>query len=602
MRHFLFLSFSFLFYFSSSGQKSEHFIGGGNTNGVTVSSSNDAKLYEGVFSATGENTINGSGLEGKKMEVVRFLSQATFGGNPELTNYVAEIGIEKWIDEQFSTPANYLSPAIEEIYQTIFETHLAEGGDSIDFTIRPNWVHMDYAWWENTIKGKDLLRQRMAYALSQILVISAESNLASYGLALTTYYDILTRNAFGNYRDILDEVTHSPAMGIYLSHFNNPRSQPEFNIYPDENYAREIMQLFSIGLYELNQDGSPKLDSDGNRIPTYDNEDIKEFAKIFTGFGIGARTDTNEAEFGNSLYISDVTVPMKMYDAYHEPGEKHLLNGYTVPAGQTGEEDVANAIDHLFNHENVGPFLALRLIQHFVKSNPTPEYIADISAVFADNGSGVRGDMGAVLKAILLHEEARTCAWLNDASQGKLREPILRYTTVVRHFGGFSPYDDRFWNLSYSYRNDVDQHPLHSPTVFNFFGPGFSPNGEISDEGMLAPEFQIHDSRTGINYANWVYYWVEYEYLLACRSGDVPEDNDNVVGTDLTQLYEYSKDPDALLDQLDLFLCHGQLSERTRGIIKETIAEFPLTVSGLSSRIQLATYLILISPDYNIIK
>lgn len=586
----------------SAFNQEQQYIGGGNSQGIVVSSSSDAKLYDGVFTATGDNTINGAGLEAKQMEAVRFLSQATFGADPALTSYVADIGIEKWIDEQFALPANYLTPAINEIFQTTFETYLAEGGDSSDFATRPSWIHLDYAWWENTIKGEDLLRQRMAYALSEILVISAESNLAGYGEALGVYYDILIENAFGNYRDILDDVTRNVAMGTYLTHLRNAKTDTVDNTNPDENYAREIMQLFSIGLFELNADGSLQLDGDGNTIPTYDNEDIKEFAKIFTGFGIGGRIDTSEVTFYNSIYIAEVTLPMKMWDEWHEPGEKHLLNDYTIPDGQTGDADISDALDHLFNHQNVGPFISKRLIQHFVKSNPTPEYVGKISAIFADNGAGVRGDLKAVLKGILMHPEARSCEWMSDASQGKLREPILRYTAVARHFGGFSPYEDRFWNLSSNYKNDVDQHPLHSPTVFNFFSPGYSPNGEISDAGLVAPVFEIHNSRTGINYANWVYYWVEYEYLLSFRSSDVPEDNDNVISTNMSRLYEYAKDPDALLDQLDLFLCHGQLTERTRGIIKETLLEYPPTVAGLAERIQLASYLILISPDYNILK
>lgn len=583
-------------------QEKTFYLGGGNADGIAVSTSSDSRLYDGIPVASGQNTINGAGLVAKKMEAIRFLSQASFGATPELTDHVVDVGFEKWIDEQFAIQPNYLAPSIEEIFQTIFEIHLAEGGDSLDFPPRSSWVHLDYAWWDNTMKGKDLLRQRMAYALSEILVISAESNLSGYGLALAVYYDILIKHAFGNFRDILEDVTRSPAMGVYLSHLNNSKTDTINGSYPDENYAREIMQLFSIGLFELNQDGTFKLDGSGNTIPTYNNEDIKEFAKIFTGLGIGARRDTVAPVFYSSLYNADVTVPMKMYEDHHEPGEKHLLNGYVVSAGQTGDEDITNALDHLFNHENVGPFLAKRLIQHFVKSNPTPEYVAAISAVFADNGAGVRGDMGAVLKAILLHPEARSCEWINDSAQGKLREPILRYTSVARHFGGFSPYDDRYWNLSYNFMNDVDQHPLHAPTVFNFFGPAYSPNGDISDGGLVAPEFEIHNSRTSINYANWVYYWVEYEYLLACLSSDVPEENDNVTTTNLTELYEYAKDEDALLDRLDLVLCHGQLSERTRGIIKETISEYPVTVYGLTSRIQLATYLVLISPDYNILK
>ena len=596
------LVFSILFFQFGFSQEETKYLGAGNADGITVSTSSDHQAYDGVFSATGQKTIDGSGLVAKKMEAVRFLAQSTFGGNSLLTDYVTEIGIEKWIAEQYSITPNYLATSIQEIYNTILATHIAEGGDSSDFSIRPNSAHLDYAWWDNTIRGKDLLRQRMAYALSEIFVISVESDVGGYGLAVATYYDLLIKNAFGNYRDLLEDITRNPAMGVYLSHLNNAKTNPDYNTNPDENYAREVMQLFSIGLYELNQDGSLRLDEVGQYIPTYDNEDIKEFAKIFTGLGIGARSDTAEAAFWNSLYIADVTVPMKMYDEYHEPGEKHLLNGFVVPDGQTGDKDLADALDHLFNHKNVAPFMSKRLIQHFVKSNPTPAYVTFVANVFDNNGEGVRGDLGAVLKAILLHPEARDCDWITDETQGKLREPILRYTTVARHFGGYSPYDGRFWNHSYSFLNDVDQHPLHSPTVFNFFAPDYSPNGGISDADMVAPEFQIHNSRTGINYANRVYYWIEYEYLLACSSGDVPEGVDNITETNITSLYEYSKDADALLDQLDLFLCHGQLSDRTRNIVKETINQFPVTSSGLKSRIDLAAYLILISPDYNIIK
>ncbi len=595
------LLFCFLF-IPLSQVAQEVILGAGNSNGISVSTSNDSKLYEGGFIASGEKTINGDGLDAKRIEAARFLSQATFGANRDLTDHVAEIGIEKWIDQQLVISPNYLENSIEETYDEIFQIFLDKGGDSVDYFFRPHWIHLDYAWWDNTIKGNDLLRQRMAYALSQILVISVESNLAGYGNALASYYDILTRNAFGNYRDVIQEVTESIAMGNYLSHFNNAKTDTVENTNPDENYAREIMQLFTIGLYELNQDGSFKLDEDGNTIDTYDNEDIKEFAKIFTGYSVGARRDSVDPVFGNSLFISEVNVPMKMYDEFHEPGEKHLINGVTIPAGQTGEKDVSDALDLLFNHENVGPFLATRLIQYFIKSNPTPSYVEDIAMVFNNNGDNVRGDLSAVLKAILLHPEARECEWISHHTQGKLREPILRYTTIARHFGANSNYNDHFWNLSNSFLSSVDQHPLHAPTVFNFYSPDYSPNGEISDAGLIAPEFEILNSGTSINYANWVYFWVEFEYLLAARSQDLPEDVDNVIATDLTRLFDYAKDADVLLDELDSFLCHGQLSQRTRDIIKETLNDQPLTASGLTSRVQLATYLILISPDYNIQK
>lgn len=577
-------------------------LGGGNSEGISVSTSSDSKIYEGAYSATGNKTINGEGLVAADMEAVRFLSQATFGPTPELTAYVKEIGIERWIDEQMEMEYTNMVPLVEDIYATCFQIHLDKGGDSLDFPIRPSWYHVDYAWWENMIVGEDLLRQRTAYALSQIMVVSSESNLSGYGPALAAYYDILVDNAFGNYRDLLEGITKNTAMGFYLSHLNNAKTDVENNTNPDENYAREIMQLFSIGLFELNQDGTYKLDGSGNTIPTYNNEDIKEFAKIFTGFGIGERADGEELNFGNSIYIADATVPMKMYDEWHEPGEKHLLNGYVVPEGQTGEEDIDAALDHLFNHENVGPFISKRLIQHFVKSNPTPQYVSDIAGIFNDNGDGVRGDLGAVVKGILMHEEARTCEWMQDATQGKLREPILRYTTFARQFKGESPFYDRYWNISWNFLEATDQFPLHSPTVFNFFSPFYSPNGPIADAGLIGPEFEIHNSRTSINFANQLYIWIEWEGLSYCRWEETPEGSNNYVRTDLTALYEMAREEDALLDYLDLTLCHGQLSQRTREIIKSTIANYPVSASGLYSRVELASYLVLVSPDYNILK
>ena len=350
----------------------------------------------------------------------------------------------------------------------------------------------------------------------------------------------------------------------------------------------------------LNDDGSLKLDNDGKAIPTYDNDDIKEFAKIFTGFGIGARKDGEEPEFWNSIYIADVTKPMLMHEDYHEEGPKYLLNGYTIPGGQTGVKDVEDALDHLFNHPNVGPFICLRLIQHFIKSNPTPGYIENVVKVFNNDGNDVRGNMQAVLKAILMHPEARDCEWISNAAQGKLKEPILRVTGFTRQFAGTSSYD-KYWNYSYNLINDLDQHPLHSPTVFNFFNPFYSPNGPLGDADLMGPEFEIHDSRTSINFANHVYYWVEWEYLLVCRADDVPEGSNNVVPTDLSNLMTYAHDADVLLDHLDIYLCNGQMSDRTRGIIKETINKYDLTLSGAYSRIQLATYLILISPDFTIL-
>ncbi|MCT4580753.1 MAG: DUF1800 domain-containing protein [Flavobacteriales bacterium] len=575
----------------------DDYIGAGHSDGIVVTTSDNYQLYQGAEYASGDKTLGGQGLVGKQMEASRFLSQASFGADMELINEVADLGIENWIDQQLNTPPTYYTDTLDSIYHKSLGIYVANGGDSADYPIRPNHVHMDYAWWQNNMLAKDLLRQRLAYSLSQICVISLEGGLSGYSAGVANYYDIMVRNAFGNYKDLLLEVSLHPAMGNYLSHMNNPKTDTVNNIFPDENYAREIMQLFSIGLYQLNLDGSYQLDANNNPIPTYTNADIKEFAKVFTGLGVGARLDTNNTYFGLGIYIADLTVPMQMYEEWHEQGPKYLLDGYVIPDGQTGMQDIEDAVEHLFNHPNVGPFLAKRLIQRLVKSNPTPSYIAAVAGAFNDNGAGVRGDMQAVIKAILLHPEARSCAWSTDPDQGKLREPILKYTDFVKFTDVLSPLGN-YWNYSYWYKENTAQHPLRSQTVFNFYGPDYTPSGMISNNGLVAPEFELYNTRTSVGFANQVYYWVESEIMLRTAHYE----DYTIARTNLSPLMEVAKSSDAIIDHLDVVLTHGQLSDRTRAIIKETLDQNSISLTELSYRVRLATYLILISPDYNILK
>ncbi len=594
------ISILICFFISANYAQSQTYIGAGHNNDVIVTSSSNFQLYPGAYTASAQKTIDGSGMEGDLMEAARFLSQATFGGTEEEIESVANIGIDKWLANQFSMPATLIADSVQAMHSQGLDNYVANGGDSSNYASFPSWRHFDYAWWNNTMLAKDQLRQRMAYALSQTLVISTQGNLAGYGDAIGYYYDILLKNAFGNYKDILTEVSLSVPMGSYLSHLNNPKTDAVNNIHPDENYAREIMQLFSIGLYQLNIDGSIQVDGNNVPIPTYDNNDIKELAKVFTGLSVGQRRDDGNLYFYLGIWSADFSVPMIMYEDFHEQGQKTILDGHVIPAGQTGMEDIEDAIDYLFNHPNVGPFLARQLIQHFVKSNPTPAYIQAVAEKFNDNGSGVRGDMKAVLNAVLTNPEARECSWITDPSQGKLREPALRFTQFARYFGGFTPHNGRYWNYGSFFRDRVAQHPLHSPTVFNFFGPDFTPNGPISDNGMVGPEFEIHNTNTSIGYADMVYYWVESELLFLSYNSDALESN--IVLTDLTSLLELAKDEDALLDHLDLNLCNGELSDHTRQIIKSTLGQFDQTLSSIESKIRLTTYLIMISPDYVVAK
>ncbi len=567
--------------------------------GITVTTSSNYSPSNWSKSASGEKTIDSSGLEGKLDEASRFLLQATLGGNYQIMEEVAAMGIENWIDQQMEMEPSLFTPLIQPTYDEYKAYYVEQGGDPEDFPYRPWRDIFSFVWWENNMNTNDILRHRIAFALSEILVVSAQSELGDFGDGLASYYDIFNRNAFGNYKDILMEVTLHPAMGYYLSHLDNPKGDPELNTHPDENYAREVMQLFSIGLYELNQDGSRKTDANGNFIPTYTNSDIKEFAKVYTGLGIGAVIEnewTDEPDFGYGIWLADMTVPMAMYQEYHETSEKHLLNGFVIPANQDGMVDIEQTINHLFNHPNVGPFIGKKLIQLLVKSNPSPEYIASVAAAFNDNGSGVRGDMKAVIKAILLNPEARDCSWINEPTQGKLIEPFVRFTHFTHAIGTISP-SGNYWSHGYYTYDNLKQYPLASPSVFNFFLPDFQPNGAIANAGLVAPEFQIHNSQTSIGYVNMADIWVMDEINI--WSWDDASKN---VYTDFSWLVEDAQDAEVLINKLDLVLTHGSLSEETRNIIKQVLEPYQGGMVQRMDRIHLAAYLIMISPDYVILK
>ena len=581
---------------SSAAQTYGDYVGGGHDQNITVTTSSDFQPEGATEAAEGANTLKVAGLTGKLIDAGRFLAQASLGADRSTIDSVAKIGFEAWIDQQFAVPPTYIGPLVQEAYDTTFQRHLAAGRDSTDFPESPRNEHFDYAWWQANMTNDDLLRQRVAFALSEILVISLTSGLKHQGEGVASYYDMLLENAFGNYKDLLMDVTQHPCMGVYLTHLNNPKSDPAQLIRPDQNYAREMMQLFTIGLHELNLDGTRVKDSNGQDIPTYDNEDIAEFAKIFTGLGAGAALplpDTIiEPSFGMRVAQIDMTVPMAMYEAYHEPGPKHLLNGFVVPAGQTGLEDIDMAIEHLFNHPNVGPFIGKQLIQRLVKSNPTPAYVARVAAAFNDNGSGVRGDLKAVIKAILLDEEARSCTWYNDPAQGKLKEPIIRYTHFARAVGGGSD-NGFFWNYGADYNTRAGQHPMHAPSVFNFYWPDFQPAGPLGNQGYFGPEFQVHNSRTSIGFVNFVNSWVVGETLLTTK--EIPASK---VLTHLEDIALHAEDTEVLLNELDILLTNGMLKEDTRQIIT-TIVD-PL--EDPFDKVKLTIYLMVISADYNILK
>ena len=585
----------------SASQFYEDYIGAGHADGITITTSDELQVFGQSNIAAGSATMNGAGLDGRFMDAVRFLRQSTLGVDPEYVQEVMVMGYEAWLNNQREIPASSMHATTEEIVEDALAMWVAGGGDPDDY-FHPAFYHFLYAWWQINMTNEDLLRQRVAYALSEIMVISFYSGVDEHADGAAHFYDLLIEHGLGNYRDLLYDVSLHPAMGIYLSHFNNPRTIESENIHPDENYAREIMQLFSIGLYELNIDGTQVLDVNGNPIASYGIPEVKDLARVFTGLGPGAMVDNMYdvvPNFGDGHYFTDFTVPMAMYELWHEPGQKNIVNGGIIPAGQSGMEDINDAIDILFEHPNVGPFLAQRLIQHMVKSNPTPAYVQRVATVFNDNGLGVRGDMFATVKAILMDEEARTCDWVNDPQQGKLSEPLIRYIQYARMTDRIET-QDRYWNIGYSFLESTEQAPLFSRSVFNFFQPGYQPNGPIADQDLVAPEFQIHNSRTSLSYMNEVNDWTLWWALMYSW-----EDFVEPVFVDMNQLEEMAKIPEVLINHLDKMYTHGQMSEELRNNIKTTMNGLTgLTVgpSYLEYRARLACYLLLISPDYAIQK
>lgn len=550
-------------------------------------------------------------------EAARFLLQAAFGPDqdsaedadeiPENVEDLMGMGFAAWIEDQFARPVGLVQPWVDWAVDAAPQIEL-----------HGNWK--EFSWWGRAMgspklrpdaaatQAPDPLRQRVAFALSQILVVSDRPEVLTVEQrGMANYYDLMVRHAFGNYRDLLIDVAMHPAMGIYLSHLGNQKADPVNRIYPDENFAREIMQLFTIGLWQLNADGTRVL-SNGQPIPTYNNSDITELARVFTGFSFG-----NNEEF--RLHPRDFTVQTKCWDAYHDCEPKTLL-GLSLPArtpsagntGTAGMADLNAAVNNLFQHPNVGPFIGKQLIQRLVTSNPSPEYVGRVSAAFANNGSGVRGDMKAVVRAILLDPEARATAKLAEPTWGKLREPFLRVVNMARAFNATSP--SGYYALD-QFTMDHAQDPMSAPSVFNFFLPAHSPPGPITEAGLVAPEFQVLNATTAVTGPN--YFWnaiagglhrygvgnaaynvtlnLAQELAMVCPANQVNMD----VPTGPAM------DPDPLLRRLDLALTGGMLSPQQFQIIREAMLRIG-TGSWMwhRERLRLAIYLIVTSPDFNV--
>lgn len=594
--------------FKLNAQEGIYFIGGSNTESIIVTSSDPA--------SNAINSINGKGIETDIQLASRFLAHASLGATIEDIKLVSELGIDQWIEDQKDLLiTNYTNPTVEILYE-LYSRCKEQLGDECDDDFVPNPVMWRYAWWHNTMHGSDKLRQRVAMALSEILVVSDQSDLGNIPHGIGYYYDVLMNNAFGNYKTLLTEMTLSPAMGFYLSHMNNPKSIPMLNIRPDENYAREFMQLFTIGLYELNQNGTRKINlSDGKWIPTYDNDDIKELAKVFTGLSGAAwenEENTSPVKFGKNHYRYSFIEPMKMYEEWHQEGEKKIVGDKIIPAGQTGMKDIELAIDHIFQHENVGPFLSSRLIQRLVKSNPSNEYIKRISSVFNDNGMGERGDLGAVIQSILTDEEAIECYQIDQRSNGMLRSPMLRYTQMLLGLKAETE-SEWFWNSAYYYQEQTEQHVLSSPTVFNFYSPEYVPDSDFAYNKLVGPEFQILNSSTSSNYINWMLLALNKDYLLDRFDFEVPdlinetfflrytEDVESYKASFSDKSWLELKDsPKQFIDYLDILLTNGQLSEAKKQRLVSAMNR--KDVFNNKEAAHYALFMIMIDPDFLIMK
>ncbi len=520
-------------------------------------------------------------------EAARFLGQATFGPTPDTVDALRTQRPSDWIAEQMALPVG--RSAVTHMDERLVELRAVNANANLG----PNQFY-EY-FWREAATAPDQLRQRVRFAYSQIFVISlVDDNVDDRGAA--SYYDMLGANAFGNFRTLLRDVSLHPMMGRYLTHLGNQKEDPATGRTPDENYAREVMQLMSIGLFMLNPDGTVQTDANGVAIPSYTPADISGLAKVFTGFSWFHTNPTNSTFNGGNRQAEAVIRPMIAYPAFHSTSAKTFL-GQTIPATTTPNPmgDLDQALDVIFNHPNVGPFIGRQLIQRLVTSNPSPAYVGRVAAVFANNGVGVRGDMAAVIRAILLDPEARTVPSSNTA--GKLREPVVRLANWARAFGATS--NSGTWLVnSTSATTSLAQSPLTAPSVFNFFRPGYSPpNTAIGAAGLVAPELQLVTEVTAAGYANT---------MQSVINSGIGSNTD--VRAALTAEVALAGDPAALADRMNILLTYGAMSSGLRQRIIDGVTSITIpAATGTNqaaidtarlNRAKLAAYMTMVSPDY----
>ena len=525
-----------------------------------------------VVTISGSSTSAPAGAMGQAA-AARLLSQATFGATIDSVSAAASQTYDAWFSAQLAATPSF--------------TYASVPND------QTNWTEF---WLTNAVKGQDQLRQRVTFALSQIFVISNSSGaLTDQNKSMAYYYDMLATNAFGNFRTLLQTVTLNPEMGTYLSMLRNGVANPALGTHADENYAREIMQLFTIGLVQLNLDGSVQTDSSGIALPTYSQTDVENLARVFTGW---ASNPTTHA-YGDQSWLYDIDYfnPMIAYPSYHDTTAKTLINNTVIAAGGTPASDLKTALDLLFNHPNVGPFLGKQLIERLVTSNPSPAYVSRVASVFNNNGQGVRGDLSAVVKAILTDPEAITAT-----GYGKLREPLLR---TVHLWRAFTAADSTGMINEYQVvQNSMatyDESPLQSASVFNFYRPDYQYAGPLTSDGLVVPEFQILNENTlvlaDMQNISEAYDFVDSQGTQHSGyqgySGSISSSS---VMLHTAAWESLAATPANLVNELNLILMAGQMPTAMQTTLTNYIAAIPANTPW--SRVAEAAELVIDSPQY----
>ncbi len=527
-------------------------------------------------------------------QAARFLAQASFGATASEIAQLKSVGLENWVDQQLRMDRNQTG------------THLAYVRTQIPLPVpQGTQVTVDplyHSFWRQAMLGNDQLRQRVAFALSQILVISAaDAALGQSPHTIASYLDILADNAFGNYRDILQTVSTHPAMGQYLTALGN---RGDAGRTPDENYAREVMQLFTIGLFELNLDGSLKM-ANGAPVETYDMDDIRNLARVFTGWSWGNEGNpdpVNGRFFGNPADAMRRVIPMQFYPQYHSPDAKVFLSA-SIPAGTNGQQALRTALDTLFNHPNTAPFVSRQLIQRLVASNPSPQYVQRVATAFTAGryttasgyysvGGGTRGDLRATVAAVLLDPEARDAANLASNDWGKLREPVLRLATAMRSFeAGSQSGNFRIGNID----NSLFQTPMRAPSVFNYFRPGYvPPNTTAATKNLVAPEFQIAHEVSVATWSNTMQNWIGNGFGSTAAGQTGPD-----IRISAATARGLAVDPARLVDHVNLMLTYNTMTTATRDTIRTAVGTIPMTATNAAAnRVNLALYLTMMSPEF----